>query len=57
MSIYKSDMVKTMDINYKLMSTQEIREHYNIRQFHNRDIKFKDKTTEEKFSQLSPVGR
>ena len=41
-------MVKTMDINYKLMSTQEIREHYNIRQFHNRDIKFKDKTTEEK---------
>ena len=41
-------MIDTLNINFKLMSQSEITNHYNIRQFHNRDIKFKDKTTEEK---------
>ena len=41
-------MIDTLNINFKLMSQSEIRNHYDIRQFHNRDIKFKDKTTEEK---------
>ena len=40
-------MIDTLNINFKLMSQSEITNHYNIRQFHNRDIKFKDKTTEE----------
>jgi hypothetical protein len=41
-------MIGTMDINFKLMSHAEIRDHYNIRQFHNSSVKYKDKTTEER---------
>ena len=41
-------MIDTLNINFKLMSHSEIRNHYDIRQFHNRDIKFKDKSKEEK---------
>ena len=49
MPIYKTTkMIDTLNINFKLMSQSEIRNHYDIRQFHNRDIRFKDKTTEEK---------